>query len=363
MRLFTNIFNVFILMAFLSGLAMGQGKMVFDVTTYDFGEVKEEDGPVSYTFSFVNTGDKPVKVTGVEASCGCTTPDWTRVEVLPNDTGTITAEYNPYNRPGSFKKSLKVNFTYGSDNQMAILFIAGSVEPQPKSIEDELALKIGATRLKYKSLNIGRVSTEKPVEKVFKVYNDSDSIWSWLPDKSKLPNHIRVEYDPVSLPAKGVGRLILTYDPGVKNDLGFISDDIMLVTNEREVPEKELKVIATIEEYFGFMTAEEMARAPKLKFDRNKHDFGEIRKGSMVDTDFELTNTGQTELEIRKVKTNCGCTVVKLEKKVLAPGESIQMQVSFDSSERRGRQYKTVTVFSNDPGAPTQVLSIKAEID
>ena len=37
-------------------------------------------------------------------------------------------------------------------------------------------------------------------------------------------------------------------------------------------------------------------------------------------------------------------------------------KVILDTSGRRGRQYKTGTVFSNDPSAPSQMISIKADI-
>lgn len=335
----------------------------FTKTTHDFGEVKEEGGPISYTFEFINTGKEAVQVTGVKASCGCTTPDWTADWVQPGDTGMIVAQYNPYNRPGKFKKSLGVTYKTDANTDGLTLYIEGVVQPKPKTIEDELPTKLGAIRLQYKALNFGKITNESVVTKSFEVYNDSDSAVVWEQAKSMVPAHIRVEYSPDTLQAKELGTLDVTFDPVLKDDLGFVTDDLTLVTSEDKDSVKNLSIIATIQEYFPPMSDEELARAPRLAFDRTQHDYGSVTKGNTVTTTFELTNSGKQPLKIRKVKTNCECTVGELESDVIQPGESTQLEVSFDTSGRRGRQYKTITVFSNDPTASTQMISVKAMVD
>ena len=73
----------FILLVFSFFLGFSQEKLAFDNLTHNFGEIDEEDGPAEHTFFFVNKGDTPIKITKVKASCGCTTPGWTREEVMP----------------------------------------------------------------------------------------------------------------------------------------------------------------------------------------------------------------------------------------------------------------------------------------
>ncbi len=60
-------------------------------------------------FSFTNTGKVPLILNDVKASCGCTTPEWTKEPVLPGKNGTIRVTFNPKNRPGSFSKTIQVN--------------------------------------------------------------------------------------------------------------------------------------------------------------------------------------------------------------------------------------------------------------
>lgn len=339
-----------------------QGNIEFGEQTHDFGEIQEEDGPIKHSFSFYNKGDQPIKIMAVNASCGCTTPGWSKEEVAPRDSGYVTAQYNPTNRPGRFKKSLRITYENGSGMQNNTIYIEGTVKPRPKTIEDELPTEIGNIRLQYRSLNLGKITTQETFVKSFDVYNAGDTAINWMTDEAVLPNHIGIAYEPESLAPGKLGKLTISYDPMEKDDLGFVSDNILVYTSESEASEKELSVIATIEEYFPPMTEEEMAEAPKLSFNEVQHDFGPVNEGTTIETTFVLTNNGKEKLLIRKTKENCGCTTSELEKSKIKPGESINMKVTFDTTGRRGRQYKTVTVFSNDPTAPSQMITLKAEV-
>jgi hypothetical protein len=104
-----------------------QGKMEFDGTSHEFGDVKETGGPIMHDFKFKNTGDQPIIISNVQASCGCTTPDWSKAPVGPGETGFIKAQYNPLGRPGQFNKSLTI--TSNSIEPSSVLFIKGNVVP------------------------------------------------------------------------------------------------------------------------------------------------------------------------------------------------------------------------------------------
>ena len=55
----------------------------FEKKTHDFGTFPEETGKITYEFVFTNTGDAPLVLNKVSASCGCTTPEWTKEPVGP----------------------------------------------------------------------------------------------------------------------------------------------------------------------------------------------------------------------------------------------------------------------------------------
>ncbi len=100
----------------------------FEKRIHDFGKIYEKDGRASVKFVFKNIGDAPLVVTRVQASCGCTTPSWTREPIMPGDSGHISVSYNPYRRPGSFAKSILVH--HNADTKPFNLTIKGSVVPK-----------------------------------------------------------------------------------------------------------------------------------------------------------------------------------------------------------------------------------------
>jgi hypothetical protein len=352
---------VFICFPLFSIFAQNEGPSIkFEKTAHDFGNIKEANGNVTYQFEFTNNGTSELIVHSVRPSCGCTTTGWTREPVKPGGKGFVTAVYNPKNRPGKFNKSLTI-VSNANPPQMRI-YIKGNVEPKPRSIEDDYPTVMGGLRVKYRSFNFGKMTTEKPVTRTFKIYNHTDGDISFLSDV-KTPDHIKVEITPRTLPAKTLGDIAVTYDPTNIKLFGFKSDLVVIKTDEATNNVKDFRVVASLEEYFPPLTAEQLAQAPKLKFDNPVHDFGNIKQGESVSTDFVFTNAGESVLNIRQTRASCGCTVSKPEKSTLNPGESSVIRVTFNSAGRRGIQQKSISVFSNDPANPTQRITIKARVE
>ena len=85
-----------------------------------------------------------------------------------------------------------------------------------------------------------------------------------------------------------------------------------------------------------------------MTFDKSEHDFGTINEGDVVETSFTFTNTGNSDLTILDAKGSCGCTVPEYPKNTpIATGESGEIKVKFDSSNKPGNQAKTVTLTTN----------------
>lgn len=104
--------------------------MDFEFETYDFGELAQGDD-ASVEFTFVNNGKKPLILTNVKASCGCTTPYWSKEPVAPGETGTIKAKYNTVGKNGGFNKPITI--TSNATQSTKRIFIKGSVTPANKS--------------------------------------------------------------------------------------------------------------------------------------------------------------------------------------------------------------------------------------
>ncbi|MDR1884440.1 MAG: DUF1573 domain-containing protein [Prevotella sp.] len=83
-------------------------KIVFEKAVHDFGKVTESAGSVSCEFRFKNTGTAPFLIQRVQASCGCTTPEYTNEPVLPGKEGKIKVTYSTTDRIGTFNKDVTV---------------------------------------------------------------------------------------------------------------------------------------------------------------------------------------------------------------------------------------------------------------
>lgn len=99
-------------------------KIVFADMVHDYGTI-EKGGDGNCEFTFTNTGNEPLILSNVRASCGCTTPSWTQKPVMPGQTGTIQVRYNT-NNVGGFSKTVTVQ-SNAVDNPRIVLKIKGNV--------------------------------------------------------------------------------------------------------------------------------------------------------------------------------------------------------------------------------------------
>jgi hypothetical protein len=103
---------------------------------------------------------------------------------------------------------------------------------------------------------------------------------------------------------------------------------------------------------------------PKLFAAKRTIDLGEMMQGDKASITWVLENQGNADLIINRVRSSCGCTVVKIKEEdyTIPPGGSLNLKAEFDSKGRRGEQSKSVTVFTNDPAEPELKLSFTARI-
>lgn len=101
---------------------------------------------------------------------------------------------------------------------------------------------------------------------------------------------------------------------------------------------------------------------PTMDFDKKTHDFGTIDEGDVVEHSFTFTNNGKAPLVITSARGSCGCTVPSPPKDPIAPGESNELLVKFNSRGKPNTQNKTVTIKANTEKG-TERLQIKAFVN
>ncbi|MFD2909266.1 DUF1573 domain-containing protein [Flavobacterium ardleyense] len=132
----------------------------------------------------------------------------------------------------------------------------------------------------------------------------------------------------------------------MKKTIGFLALSVVLATTSckqgsvsDKITDEDMKTVEADKNLAG--------KLPKVKFDKEFHDFGTIAEGVVVETEFIVTNVGESDLLIFEAKGSCGCTVPEPPKDPIKPGESAPIKVAFDSKGKPGNQEKTVTLTTN----------------
>ncbi|UCG47663.1 MAG: DUF1573 domain-containing protein [Phycisphaerales bacterium] len=102
--------------------------------------------------------------------------------------------------------------------------------------------------------------------------------------------------------------------------------------------------------------------APRIRFEKLSHDFGEVAPGSSNTVEFKFTNEGAGTLKITKVAAACACTVAALEKKEYPPGEGGSLKVTYGAGSAAGVSTKRLYVYTNDKANPKVALTVSARI-
>jgi hypothetical protein len=327
-------------------------KITFKETEFDFGKIHEEQGKVTHVFEFTNTGGEPLILNNVRSSCGCTVADWPKKPIPPGGKGQIKAIYNASHRPGRFTKTITVNSN--AENPIVVLRIKGEVIPRKKTLKDIYPQKFGVLRARSNHIAMMKIKNTETKTDSLEVINDSDqpiTIGFQL-----VPQHLTVKAVPEKLGPHKKGHIVVTYDAKKKNDWGYVIDRMYVTINGKRITTNRLNVSANIVEDFSNV---DLKKAPKIEFDQIDYDFGEVTDGDIVTHKFTFKNTGKGDLIIRKVKSSCGCTATLVGDKVIKKGKKSYIEAKFNSRGRGGhKQYKTITVISNDPEHPQVILRL-----
>ncbi len=102
--------------------------------SHNFGKIPQ-GRPAVYIFEIVNNGPTPLRLDNVQASCGCTTPEWSRDPIAAGATAKIKVGYNAY-ADGPFTKTVTIVY---NTNQTKTLTISGEVYKAPVASAPENA--------------------------------------------------------------------------------------------------------------------------------------------------------------------------------------------------------------------------------
>lgn len=240
--------------------------------------------------------------------------------------------------------------------------IGQDVKSEELDFVNDYQVKMGEILVASKYLNFGLIPDGTLVSRTYRLFNNSEEHVRIFSDSILSHEFIEISFDSTLIEPKNFIEMRVVFDSNEINDYGFSEYSFQFSTDEKgEGRIKEFYLVGT--QYKDY-TADSLGTAavPKIIFDVSKYDFKSINEGETASTSFQLSNIGQSKLNIYNIESNCGCISWNLDQTVIEPNEYSTLKVYFDASGLRGTQHKSITIFSNDPTAPMQMLTLKGRV-
>lgn len=350
-------------MALCAVAMMGQQPVItFEKSEHDFGKINEADGRVTTIFSFKNEGMAPLVLSNVRASCGCTTPTWTKEPIEPGQTGSITVTYNPNGRPGRFQKTITV--TSNASEPTKKLYIKGEVIPKPAKPVNKYTVQMGELSLKNKNADFGTV--KKGEVKTIEIEYANLSKEDHKIELATNSNDAYVSHQVTLSPAKPneTGKFVFVLDSKAAKLYGPVEVfAYVVVDGKKELSDTyKLSLKADIVEDFSQLTIEQKQNAPIIET-AAELNVGKIAAGKALKYMFPIKNSGVNPLEIRRIYSNEKSLVIKAPKSIKSgKKDKVTLEISAKGLEP-GNYSRELTIITNDYQNPIKRVRINYTVE
>ncbi|MDR1340721.1 MAG: DUF1573 domain-containing protein [Prevotellaceae bacterium] len=327
----------------------GAQKIEFDETVHDFGTLQEELGSVTHAFKFKNTGDKPVVINNVQASCGCTTPGWTKEPVKPGETGEVLATYRT--SAGPFDKVLTVK-AGGLPN--VILHIKGNVTKKPEDLTVTYPQTFGELRSKNKrDFSFLQISSKQTTpSQTIEIANAGESAVNV--SFGTVPEYITVNAVPASLEPRQKGQIIISVNGEKRKKFGYSNDKITVKAGNGE---ESINVTSIVAEKI-----EQAEKYPASEVVSSAIDLGKSTENSASGV-IEIKNIGNADLLIKSFSTDNDAFTLALKKDLkIKAGKTGTVKFSAKNL-KKGNNAAMIYLATNDPQKSLLRITVKAEME
>ena len=347
--------------------AQNDAQISSDELIYNFGNIEEADGLASHTFDIKNTGNSPLVITQITASCGCTQPEWTKSPIAPGKTGEVKVTYNPKGRPGPFYKTISI-YSNGKKGSYS-LGVKGNVIPKPLQPTIFYPYSIGNLKLDKKKVLFNSIRPDETLGEKISIINEGKT--SLTIHLGKAPHYLTINAPAKQIAPGETAEITLLMNAKEAKGKGRFTCDIPVSINSIGEKEKEdkLHIAANIIDNFSNMSAADKAKAPVAQLSGTLLDFGKLpAKGSFiplignkVSGTIEVTNSGKSPLVIYSVTCDDERIDISGGKKEIKPGATATFKVSIRPREIKTKMEALINFVCNDPNGPVRLVKATAE--
>ena len=318
----------------------------FDVTGWNFGRIQEADGVVSHVFTFINSGDRPVRLTGTVPSCNCIMAQLPDAAVAPGKTADVVVFFAPSGSVGPTHRTIEILGPRGMS--LGTLSTDADVIPADRSIEERYPIVLGPCL--YASMNTVPFGYMAPGEKASKVIYlaNSSSEWMYLETGHTGSGLVKAQFPEVIGPGKEMA-VMLTYTMPSDGNF-FTCHDTLSVGIEGSKAAGRICTSAIC-----LTKGADGSSAPRMRVFPNTGELKSRLFGRALQGVVEITNDGKTDLVINGVEAPAGVKFSLGPGSAVAPGKTVKAVAEVPE----GSASVTVRIFVNDPKRPYKDIIFK----
>ncbi|MBP5724807.1 MAG: DUF1573 domain-containing protein [Bacteroidales bacterium] len=319
----------------------------FDKIEYDYGILPTNTIDTRALFSCTNRGTEDIVITKVVPSSKSVTCELTRDTLRQGIRSSLNVTFNSAGYSSIFTEYIDV-FTTDKMLGKITLKLTGTVKDIDSTIIQMYPSTFDLVRMDRLRISYGTINYPETVTDTIVVYNPQDTAISLI--FPNVPNYLTVQMFPEVIQPNSTALMVVSFNSELRKEWGTIYDRLYLGFQGKKVNYKmKLSISGTITEDFSNLTKEQLKNAPKIKFDTDVFNFDTVKRGEQVACKFHFINKGKSTLEIRKIKTTCGCTAGSMEKMSYAKGEDGYVNVTLNTTNKHGHVRQAVIIISNDP--------------
>lgn len=331
-------------------------KIRIDNTIWDFGEVLQEQGPLSCTFNIENISDEPIVIYNVVSSCGCTEAKWTREPLRHGMSGKISVTYSNDEGPYPFDKTITAYIS--GIKKPVVLRLRGVVRAKKLPLSEIYTEHKGALGLKKTDIKLGNMSQGSQRSDAATVANLSQSPINV--SFADVTPGLNISVSPNPIPAGQTAKMtyIVTADRTKWGKNYYYAAPV--VNGKKYSP---IDIWTFTKEDFSDWTKNQIDNGAQPIFDSSSFDFGTVRKGAKLTATFPVKNLGGSTLVIHKADSDTKAVNIPSEIADIPSGDKAVISMPIDTSQLPAGDASIVVILTtNSPLRPIVNLYIVGKV-
>ena len=313
--------------------------------------------PVVCEFQMKNEGNKPLLISDVKKSCGCTLVDYPRRSIAAGESFLVKMTYDA-KQMGSFVKQLLL-YSNASEKPF-MLTMQGKVVDEVSHFSGNYDCTLGELKADVQDVEFDDVNRgDRPVQRIH-IFNPTEQTLE--PVIMHLPSYLSVQVSPSKLAPHRSGEVVFVLDSKKLRDFGLNQTSVYLGSRpgDKVSVDKEITVSAVLLPGFDEMTPEQKLNAPKIELSTSTLDLGKFDGKKKLKGEILVTNNGKSMLDIRSMQMFTMGLQVSLSKSKIQPGETVKLKVTAVAADLKNARSKKprILMITNDPEMPKVVVNI-----